>query len=66
MSNIELQRDHKGKLHLVVGNQFAVGAEVHSLQPDNDGNLVAIVRIPLKDVIVSEMKNVLPFARHAG
>ena len=65
MSNIKLERDHTGALHLKVGDQFATGAEIRSVVQDNN-ELTAIVFIPLKHVSLGEVSNVLPFARPAG
>lgn len=64
MSNIRLNRNHEGKLHLRVGGEYAIGADVTSIQQVN-GELVAIVTIPLKHAIMGEVDNVVPFVRAA-
>ena len=65
MSNMQLQRDHAGQLHLVVGNQFAVGSKVTGVNMI-EGELVAIVLVPLNQVTVAEVTNVIPFAKPAS
>lgn len=62
MSNIRLNRDHLGKLHLRVGGEYAIGAEVGSIQTVA-GDLVAVITIPLKHVVMGEVDNVVPMVR---
>jgi len=62
MSNIQLQRDSSGDLHLVVGNQFAVGSKVTGVNLI-DGELRAIVLVPLRHATFAEVTNVLPFVK---
>lgn len=62
MSNIELKRDHEGAMHLVVGGQFASGSQVAGVQMVN-GEMTAIVWVPLKHVVLGEVTNVVPFVR---
>ena len=64
MSNIRLNRDHQGKLHLRVGSEYAIGAEVSSIVGQG-GELVAVVTIPLKHVVMGELDNVMPLVRAA-
>lgn len=64
MSNIKLERDHTGELHLKVGEQFAMGARVTSMIQVND-ELTAVVFIPLKHAVMGEASNVVPFVRPA-
>ncbi len=62
MTNIRLNRDHSGKLHLRVGAEYAFGAEVSSVVTMN-GELTAIVAIPLKHLVIGEVDNVVPLVR---
>jgi len=62
MTNIQLDRDHTGILHLAVAGQYAHGARVTSVQQIGD-ELGAVVFIPLKHVVLGEVKNVVPFVR---
>lgn len=62
MSNIEIQRDHDGKLHLMVGGNYAAGSTVLKIDQINNG-LAAVVVIPLEYVRLTEAKNVIPFVR---
>lgn len=61
MSNIEIQRGKDG-MHLVVGGQFAMGAVVAGMQIVN-GEMTAIVWVPIKDVTFKEVSNVVPLVR---
>ena len=63
MSNIKLNRDNKGDLHMIVGDQFAVGSKVVSIQQIEGFGLTAIVWVPLKEATIGEVTNVVPFAR---
>lgn len=58
--NTSLVRDHTGKLHLRVAGHYATGAQVHGIVSDEQGELVTIIRIPLKHVTVDEQDNVVP------
>ena len=62
MTNIRMNRDHAGKLHLRVGAEYAVGAEVSSIVHQN-GELVAVITIPMKHVVLGEVDNVVPLVR---
>lgn len=66
MSNIEFQRDHKGDMHLVVGEQFAVGSRVVGVQNIEGLGLTAIVWVPLKEASLGEVRNVVPLVRTPG
>lgn len=61
MSNIELQRDHNGHIHMTVDGRVASGARVASVQPIEGLGLTAIVWVPLTEVTMGEVKNVIPF-----
>lgn len=63
MTNIQILRDHTGKLNLVVGDEYAVGAHVAGISTVPELGLVATVLVPLKDATLGEVKNVVPFAR---
>jgi len=65
MSKIELQRDHTGKLHAVVGGSPIAGAIVRDITPFNDIGLGVTIIVPLRDVTVSELHNVVPLVRPA-
>lgn len=58
--NTSLVRDHLGKLHLRVAGHYPMGAQVHGIMADEHGELVTIIRIPLKHVTVDEQDNVVP------
>jgi hypothetical protein len=62
MSNIEIQRDHNGALHMLVGGQHALGAQVLKIDALN-GGLAAVIVVPLEHVTVSEATNIVPFVR---
>lgn len=62
-TNIEVQRDHEGKLHLLVEGYPAAGARVSNFSLDGAGDLCAVVVIPLKFLTLGEIKNVVPFVR---
>lgn len=64
MSNIEIQRDHTGTMHLIVGDQAAIGSTVAGMQIVN-GEMTAIVWVPLSAAKFGEVKNVIPFVRPA-
>lgn len=65
MSNIEIQRDHNGAMHMLVSGQFAVGSTVAGIQHVN-GELTAVVWVPLKEATFGEVRNVVPFVRPPG
>lgn len=65
MSNISLRRDHLGKLHLRVGSEYALGSEVTSVVMNN-GELSAVVLIPIKHVVMGELDNVIPLVGRAS
>lgn len=62
MINTELKRDNNGKLHLFVGGQHAVGSIVYGMDT-LDGKLHARVLLPLDQVHLGEVTNVVPFVR---
>lgn len=62
MTNIELNQNHEGKLHLRVGSEYAIGAEVTGIQ-NLAGELTAVVTIPLKHARLGQVGNVVPFVR---
>jgi hypothetical protein len=66
MSNIEIKKDHTGTLHLLVGGQPALGANVTGIvQNQQSGELQAVVVIPLKHTTLGEVSNVIPMVRAA-
>lgn len=65
MSNIEINRDHTGKLHLSVAGQYASGANVSHMTAV-EGELCAVVFVPLKVAKLGEVQNVIPFVAAEG
>lgn len=63
MSNIELQRDHTGAMHLFVGGVPAHGAQVTGIGQANDGTQQAIIVVPLAKLTFGEVRNVVPMVR---
>lgn len=64
MSNISLERDHTGSLHLLVSGVPASGANVTGIVTNpQTGELQAVVAIPLKHATLSEVSNVIPMVR---
>ena len=61
--NVELIRNHLGQFDLAVAGRYAIGAQVTSIS-QYEGELAAIVVIPLKHCTVAEQSNVVPL-RHA-
>ncbi len=61
MSNVALVRDHQGALHVTVSGQYASGIKVTSISTMPDGTLAAVMVVPIKDVIMKEQDNVIPF-----
>lgn len=63
MSNIQIQRDNKGTMNLVVGDQHALGSHVTGITNIDGIGLTAIVWIPINHVTFAEVRNVVPFVR---
>lgn len=63
MPNCSLVRDNHGDMHLTVASNYALGARVVSIATNHEGNMVAVVHIPLKDVVFEEQSTVIPFKR---
>lgn len=61
MPNCALVRDNNGDMHLTVAKHYALGARVVSVASNHEGNMVAVVHIPLKDVVFEEQDTVVPF-----
>jgi hypothetical protein len=66
MGNIELQRQHDGKMRMVVGDRLAMGALVMGIQNIDGIGLTAIIWVPLKEATLSEADNILPLVRKAA
>lgn len=62
MSNVRLIRDHLGILNVAVGDQYAQGARVSSITT-LDGEMSAVIIVPMKSVTVEEQSTVVPFKR---
>jgi hypothetical protein len=62
MNNVRLIRDNHGALHIAVGDHYAVGARVSSIATI-EGDLSAVVIIPMKNITVEEQSTVVPFVR---
>ena len=63
MPNVSIIRDHEGDMHLTVANHYALGAKVIQIANNHQGEMVAVVHIPLKDVVFEEQDTVIPFKR---
>lgn len=61
-TNIEFVRDHEGKFDMRVSGVPAHGARVMSMS-NVDGELIAVVYVPLRDATVAERDNVLRLRR---
>lgn len=59
----ELLRDHTGSLSLYSDGRPVAGARVTGIGASNDGDLQAIVVVPLKHAVLGEQRNVVPFVR---
>ncbi len=62
MSNIELRRDHLGKVDMLVNGVPALGLRLTIMQLV-DGEMTAFFAVPLKDTTFGESGKVLPFGR---
>ena len=62
MSNVKINRDINGVLHLEVAGQYASGAKVTGFN-HFDGEMCAVVIVPLKHASLGEVSNVIPFVR---
>ncbi len=62
MAKCELQRDHTGKLHLLVGGQPASGAEFVKIDSFNSG-MAAVFVVPIEHLTLGEVNTVVPFVR---
>jgi hypothetical protein len=62
MSNMRINRDINGTLHLEVSGRYASGARVTGFSAI-DGEMCAIVVVPLKHAVLGEIGNVIPFVR---
>lgn len=63
-TNIELQRDHTGKLHLFVAGVPALFAEVTGITNISD-KLTAVIVVPLDNLTMGEISTVVPLKRAA-
>ncbi len=63
MSKLELQRDHLGKLHAVVDGSPIAGAIVKDITSFNDIGMGVTIIVPMRDITVSELTNVIPMVR---
>lgn len=59
----ELLRDNTGALHLYSDGRPVDGARVNNVSQSPDGELQAIVVVPLKHARIGEVRNVVPFVR---
>lgn len=64
-ANVRLIRDHLGSLSVAVGEQFALGATVSSITTIN-GELSAVIVVPMKGLMVEEQSTVVPFRTRDG
>jgi hypothetical protein len=65
MANVRLIRNHLGELNVAVGEYFATGARVSNITA-LDGEMSAVIVVPLKDVTFEEQSTVVPFQRATG
>lgn len=63
MPNCALTRDHEGEMHLSVSGHYALGARVIQIANNHQGEMVAVVHVPLKDLVFKEQDSVVPFKR---
>lgn len=64
MTDIQLKRSHEGKITLFVAGVPARGALFTSMNHSQiDGKLYANFSIPIDQVTLAEVDNVVPFAR---
>ena len=61
-TNVQIDRDHTGKLHLAVAGQYAHTARVTGFQQIGE-ELCAVVVIPTTGLVLGEVRNVVPFVR---
>jgi hypothetical protein len=59
MTNIEIKRDHTGKLHMYVAGVPALGVNVSAVSMV-EGKLCAIAYVPLDIVTLGEVNTVIP------
>lgn len=64
-SNVRLIRDHLGSLNVAVGEHYAQGATVSSITTI-DGELSAVIIVPMKSLTVEEQSTVVPFRTRDG
>lgn len=64
-TNIRLIRDHLGSLSIAVGEHFALGARVSSITAI-DGELSAVIVVPMKSLTLEERSTVVPLKRRDG
>lgn len=58
----QLIRSHDGKLHLYSDGAPVYGAAVSHISQNHDGELQAVIVVPLNSVALGEINNVVPFA----
>jgi hypothetical protein len=59
----ELQRDHAGRLYLTVDGSPVPGAVIHDISRADTGAYFANITIPLANIGLAEVKNVIPLVR---
>lgn len=60
MSKLELQRDNAGKLHAVVDGSPIFGSIVQHITTFNDVGPAVTIIVPMRDLTISEQRNVIP------
>lgn len=63
MPNVSIVRNHEGDMNLAVAGHYALGSRVIAVTNNHQGEMVAVVHIPLKDVVFEEQSTVVPFKR---
>ncbi|MGX1786852.1 hypothetical protein ACWIGM_08955 [Bosea sp. NPDC055332] len=50
-------------MNLAVAGHYALGSRVIAITTNHQGEMVAVVHVPLKDVVFEEQSTVVPFKR---
>lgn len=61
-TNVRLIRDRLGTLNVAVGEHFAIDARVSSIT-GIDGEMSAVIIVPMKSLTIEEQSTVVPFKR---
>lgn len=64
-TNISIERDKGGNLHMVVNGEPAYGAKVTNFQQIGE-EMCAVVTVPTKHLTLGEVSKVVPFVKPAA